>query len=50
MENTMFAYALMNLSNLLERAYQRRVEAYLAQSTDLTDLEFRMHTLERQGF
>jgi len=46
----MFAYFLMNLSNLLERAYQRRVEAYLAQSTDLSDLELRMHKLERQGF
>jgi len=46
----MFAYFLMNLSNLFERAYQQRVETYLAQSTDLTDLEFRMHTLERQGY
>ena len=46
----MFAYVLMNLNNLLERAYQRRVETYLAQSTDLIDLELRMHTLERQGY
>ena len=46
----MFAYVLMNLSNLLERAYQHRVDAYLAKSTDLADLELRMHTLERQGF
>ena len=46
----MFAYVLMNLSNLFERAYQHRVETYLAQATDLTDLELRMHTLERQGY
>jgi hypothetical protein len=30
-------------------SYQSEVETYLAQATDLADLEQRMHTLARRG-
>jgi Protein of unknown function (DUF3563) len=46
----MLTYVLMALSNWFENAERRRREAYLAQSTDIVQLEKRIRALESNGF
>ena len=46
----MLTYLLMALSNWFENAERRRREAYLAQSTDIVELEQRIRALERNAF
>jgi Protein of unknown function (DUF3563) len=46
----MFAYILEKFSNLLESAERSRVEAYLASSADIVDLEQRLRNLESNGY
>jgi hypothetical protein len=45
----MFAYLLEKLGNWFERAEQRRLDDYLATSSDLVELERRMCSVERNG-
>ncbi|CAB3760264.1 hypothetical protein LMG29542_03798 [Paraburkholderia humisilvae] len=46
----MFAYLLEKLGEWIERAEHRRRHDYLAQASDLVDLERRMRSLERNGY
>ena len=46
----MFAYLIEKLSNWFESAERTRREEYLASSTDIDDLERRLHSLEAQGY
>ena len=45
----MFAFLLDKLAGLLERAEQRRRDAYLGSSSDLADLERRMRAVNADG-
>jgi hypothetical protein len=46
----MFAYIIEKLSMWFEAAEQRRREEYLAQSTDVVQLEKRIRALESNGY
>lgn len=46
----MFAYLIEKISTWFEAAEQRRREAYLAQSTDIVQLEQRLRSLEVHGY
>jgi hypothetical protein len=46
----MFAYLMEKFGNWFERAEQRRLHDYLATSSDLTELELRMRSVERNGY
>ncbi|CAM2193734.1 DUF3563 family protein [Paraburkholderia sp. A1RI_3L] len=46
----MFAYILDKLSTWFETAERNRREAYLAQSTDIVQLEQRLRSLESNGY
>jgi hypothetical protein len=46
----MFAYILDKLSTWFETAERTRREAYLAQSTDIVQLEQRLRSLESNGY
>ncbi|SAK70647.1 hypothetical protein AWB74_06344 [Caballeronia arvi] len=46
----MFAFIIEKLSIWFEVAEQRRREAYLAQSTDIVQLEQRIRSLETNGY
>ncbi|WP_081884846.1 DUF3563 family protein [Paraburkholderia kururiensis] len=46
----MFAYILDKLSTWFETAERNRREAYLAQSTDIVQLEQRLRSLESSGY
>ena len=46
----MFAFLIERLSIWFEAAEQRRREAYLAQSTDIVQLEKRIRSLETNGY
>ena len=46
----MFAYLIEKLSFWFEAAEQRRREAYLAESTDIVQLEQRIRSLETNGY
>jgi hypothetical protein len=46
----MFAYFLEKLGEWIERAEERRRHDYLAQATDLADVEQRMRHIERNGY
>jgi hypothetical protein len=46
----MFAYIIEKLSIWFETAEQRRREEYLAQSSDVVQLEKRIRSLESNGY
>ena len=46
----MFAYIFESLSNWLENAERGRRDAYLAESSDIFELERRIRALEKNGF
>ena len=46
----MFAYLLEKLGNWFNRTGQRRLDDYLAASSDLVELEQRRRALERNGY
>ncbi|AET89502.1 hypothetical protein BSFA1_17900 [Burkholderia sp. SFA1] len=46
----MFAFLIEKLSIWFEAAEQRRREAFLAQSTDIVQLEQRIRSLETNGY
>ncbi len=47
----MFIYLLLEqIGRLFERAEQKRKDAYLAEASDLADVERRMRTVERNGY
>ncbi|HEY3599780.1 MAG TPA: DUF3563 family protein [Paraburkholderia sp.] len=46
----MFAYLLEKLGSWFEQSEQRRLSDYLAQSSDLGDLEQRMRSVDRHGY
>ncbi|CAB3770651.1 DUF3563 family protein [Paraburkholderia solisilvae] len=46
----MIAYVVEKLSNWFETAEQSRREAYLAESTDIVQLEQRIRELESNGY
>jgi hypothetical protein len=51
LESTMFIYLLLEqIGRLFERAEQKRKDAYLAEASDLADVERRMRTVERNGY
>jgi hypothetical protein len=50
LENIMFAYLLEKLGSFFERAEERRRTDYLASSSDLSELERRMRSLEKNGY
>jgi hypothetical protein len=50
LENIMFALVIEKLSLWFEAAEQRRREEYLAQSTDIVQLEQRIRSLESNGY
>ncbi|CAB3771718.1 DUF3563 family protein [Paraburkholderia humisilvae] len=46
----MIAFVIEKLSNWFESAEQSRREAYLAESTDIVQLEQRIRALETNGY
>jgi hypothetical protein len=48
--NIMLAFLLEKLDNWFECAEQRRVENYLAGSSDLSEIEARLRLLDRNGY
>jgi hypothetical protein len=50
LENIMFALVLEKLSIWFETAERRRREDYLAQSSDIVQLEQRIRSLESNGY
>ena len=50
LENLMFAFLLERFGRWFERAEQRRLHDFLAESSDLGELERRMRSLERNGY
>jgi hypothetical protein len=46
----MFALLIENSLGLLRRARQRRIDDYLASSSDLAELERRMRSVERHVY
>jgi hypothetical protein len=46
----MLAFLLEKLDNWFECAEQRRVENYLAGSSDLSEIEARLRLLDRNGY
>jgi hypothetical protein len=46
----MFAALMMGLNNWLERIERQRRDAYLSESSDIVELEYRIRTLETRSF
>jgi hypothetical protein len=46
----MFSYIFAAVSNWLENAERGRRDAYLAESSDIFELERRIRSLEKNGF